>query len=499
LFLRAIRGRLFGWIVTMSLKRNVLRLSAASIAPFFDFGSRFLRTIILSHLLTPSNLGAAVALATILSSCEMITDVGTNPFVILYTKTARAQAVAAARQIAIVRGLVMGAGIALFSPWLALLFGAAGHSENIAWLGVVPLIRGFRNLRQIQIIQDYRYGPDAICTVVSQIGALIAVVPAMRWFADERVLLASFVVEAVIYVSLSHLLVKREPVAKVDPAMRRAALAFGLPLMLNGVGLMILNYLDRAIVANLFDLATLAHYSLLLNLAVTPISPILFVIDRVGTPPLVHSLSDPASSRQVSLIVAVGYFVTAAAYAIIVGSFLEKLVPLIYGAQYTATPVLCALASAVAFFRIARKGPNIILVNRSQTWRLTAGNIVTGIGLLAGWLVGAWLRRAEGVLIGLLIGDVLCFCVLFGFARCYFPIARLIRYACLPTIIAGAAVLGPLLATGPGWTIRATMFAIGGLVVGLNAILIYRRLIIPASSAQPKPDPSHVFPIPGDA
>jgi hypothetical protein len=201
----------------------------------------------------------------------------------------------------------------------------------------------------------------------------------------------------------------------------------------------------------------------------------------------------------VSLIVAVGHFVTAAAYAIIVGSFLEKLVPLIYGAQYTATPVLCALASAVAFFRIARKGPIIILVNRSQTWRLTAGNIVTGIGLLAGWLLGAWLRRAEGVLIGLLIGDLLSFCVLFGFTRCYFSISKLAGRACLLTLIAGAAVLGPLMPTGAGWTIRAIIFAIAALVVGLDAILIYRRLIIPASSAQSKPDPSHVFPIPGDA
>jgi hypothetical protein len=152
---------------------------------------------------------------------------------------------------------------------------------------------------------------------------------------------------------------------------------------------------------------------------------------------------------------------------------------------------LCALASAVAFFRIARNGPITILVTRSQTWRLTAGNVVTGIGLLAGWLLGAWLRRTEGVLIGLLIGDVLSFCILFGFARCYFPFARVVRYACLLTLVTGAVVLDPLMVTGPGWTIRATMFAIGALVVGLDAILIYRRLMIPASSVQSKPDPSH--------
>jgi hypothetical protein len=35
------------------------------------------------------------------------------------------------------------------------------------------------------------------------------------------------------------------------------------------------------------------------------------------------------------------------------------------------------------------------------------------------------------------------------------------------------------------------MFAIGALVVGLDAILIYRRLMIHASSVQSKPDPSH--------
>jgi O-antigen/teichoic acid export membrane protein len=475
----------------MLLKRNVLRLVAASIAPFSDFGFRFLRTIILSHLLTPNDLGAAVALATILSSGEMITDVGIYAFVVLNTGAARAQAVAAAHQIAIVRGLLIGMGIALFSPWLALLFGAAGHAENIAWLGIVPFIRGFRNLRIIQITQEYRYVPDTICTVVSQISAVIAVVPAMRWFADERVLLVSFVVEAAIYVSLSHLLVKRESVARVDPAMRQAALAFGLPLMLNGVGLMILIHLDRAIVANLFDLVTLAHYSLLLNLAVIPISPIIYIAGKIGTPPLVYSQTDPVASREVSLIVAVGLFVTAAAYAIFLGCFLEELVPLVYGARYAATPLVCALASAIAFLRIARGGPAMILVNRSQTWRLTVGNVVTGVGLLAGWLLGAWLRRVEGVLIGLLLGDLLSSWVLFGFTRVYFPIATLARHACLLTMIAGAAVLGPLIATGPGWKIRATIFAIGALAVGFEAIVAYRRLVVPASRVQPKSGPSH--------
>ena len=57
---------------------------------------------------------------------------------------------------------------------------------------------------------------------------------------------------------------------RVDASMRKAVFRWGIPLMINGVGLMAMKQLDQVIVANLFDLKTLALYALVINLAITP-------------------------------------------------------------------------------------------------------------------------------------------------------------------------------------------------------------------------------------
>ena len=372
----------------MSLRRHISRLSFASISPLCVFSARFLRTVLLSHLLSPNHLGAAVALMSILAGCEMITDVGLDRFVIVTDGRNRAQAVAVARQIAIGRAIVLGVAIAIFSPALARAFGASEQLKGIAWLGLVPLIASFRNWRVVQLVQDYQYGPEAITSVSAQVAAVIMVIPAIAWFHDERALLVSLITEAVVGVALSHVLVQRERVATVDPLVRKAALKWGLPLMINGVGLMALKQLDQVIVANLFDLQTLALYALGLNLAITPTSPLQAIAQKVSFPFLGNLRDSPEASRRGSLLVLLAVACVAAGYALPIGLALDRLVPFLYGRQYQVTEEFCALAMFAAFLRFCRCGPNTILAHHSMTGRLTVGNLVAGVGMMFGLALG---------------------------------------------------------------------------------------------------------------
>ena len=287
----------------MSLRRYATRLSAASLSPFGEFLLRFVRTMILSHLLSPGDLGAAVVLTSILTGCEVITDIGLDKFVMVSRDGARAQVVAAARQISIARAVLLAAAIALLAPLLASAFGASEHHRIVAWLGVVPLIRSLKNWRIVQVQQDYRYGAEAVSNIGGHVAAVAAVMPAYALFHDERVMLVSLIVEAAVSVMLSYVLVPRERVAYVDPAIRRAALTFGLPLMANGVGLVVLKQLDQVIVANLFGLPIFALYSLVLNLAITPTSILQRVVWKIALPFLGKSRRDDAALSQASLIV----------------------------------------------------------------------------------------------------------------------------------------------------------------------------------------------------
>jgi len=79
-------------------------------------------------------------------------------------------------------GILMALSIVVLAPLLARLFGATASVTSIRWLGAVALIRGFRNWRIIQVQGDYRYAPQAVAIVVSQIASVIAIVPAAAWF-----------------------------------------------------------------------------------------------------------------------------------------------------------------------------------------------------------------------------------------------------------------------------------------------------------------------------
>ena len=77
-------GLASGWaVVLVLLRRYATRLSSASLSSVGEFLLRFVRTVVLSRLLSPHDLGAAVALASILASCEMITDIGLEKFVMV--------------------------------------------------------------------------------------------------------------------------------------------------------------------------------------------------------------------------------------------------------------------------------------------------------------------------------------------------------------------------------------------------------------------------------
>lgn len=461
------------------LKRYLGQLSAASISPIASFALRFVRTIILSRLLTPEHVGASIALFTILSSCELITTIGLEQFVMVNAGERRAQAVAAAQQIAFLRGLLLAVAILLLAPALADVFGASGDIAYISWLSLVPLIGSLRNFRVIQIQLDYKFIPEAVSNVGGQIGSVIAVAVAAAWFQDERAMLASLVVEAIVYVALSYLLAPRERVAAIDPRMRRAALTFGLPLVLNGIALMILSQLDRVIVVNLFDLATLAQYSLAVNLVVAPISILIGISSKIGMPLIARARADHDASNRASSILLLGVLIVGAAFAVPVGLFLDRVVPIVYGAQYQVTPAFSALMACLAFLRICRNGPNVILLVHSKTGWLTAGNTISGIGVLIGFLLGMHCRQLEAVVVGLLIGDVLSLALLSVLVSRYVRLggAFQLHVPVLALTVGLVAIARWAEGLGMGLSLRTLIFVAAALVISLDAAIIHNKIV----------------------
>jgi O-antigen/teichoic acid export membrane protein len=461
------------------LKRTATRISAASLSPFGGFLLRFLRMVVLSRMLAPHNLGAALALLSILAIAELITDVGLDRFVLVTHRQSRAQAVAAARQVALLRAAFLAVVIAAFAPVIAWGFSIEDRVWTVAMLGLVPLIGGFKNWRISQVQQDYRYGPDAIVNIGGQLAALLSAVAAVIWLRDERVVLVSLLAEVVTNVVLSHVVVPAEPVARVDPAIRRAAFLFGLPLMVNGVGLAAMKQFDQVIVVNFFDLQSLALYGLGLNLALAPASLLQIVAQKLGLPFLGNASADANATRLASLAAMIGFTGLGALYALGVGAMLDLAVPLIYGRQYVVSEAFCAMTMLLVFLRVCRAGPNLILLHQGRTRRLTIGNLAASVGLVASLSLAAVSGRIEGVIGGLVIGEVVSLGVLLVLIRRDIVMTTLLAHLCLLSSVTALGAGAFWLAGEPTLAQRAMIIALSCLVIGVDAAFAYRKVARP--------------------
>ena len=471
----------------MTLRRIATRLSSASVSSVGEYILRFLRTMLLSRLLSPHDLGAAVALMAILSSCEMITDIGLDKFVMVGRTSDRAQVVAVARQMSVGRAVILGAAIMLLAPLIAAAFGAGEERGAVAWLGLVPLIASFRNWSVVQVQLDYRYGPEAISNLGGRLAGMAALLGACTLVHDARLILINLAVEAAVSVLLSYVLAPRQRVAVIDPALRREAMRFGLPLMVNGIGLITMKQFDQVMVANLFGLSGLAEYSLSLNLAIIPTSVMQQIGGRIALPFVLKSGPSPERSAQAARIVVLGTMLAAALLAIPIGLVLDRVVPLVYGAHYQVTTGFAALAMLTAFIRFCRGGPNMILLQHSRTGRLTMGNMIAGIGLLIGLALALEFRNYESVLAGLVIGDLLSFILLTHLLRQHMAVAAVWRHGAVITAAVAVAAAVMWLDGDLGWLPRGLALLASLLVIGIDAWFIWKRIVRPYLQPQTQP------------
>jgi PST family polysaccharide transporter len=458
----------------MQFPNSGARILAASVSPIGTFFLRFVRMLILSRLLMPGEVGAAVVLLSLLTACELVTDVGLDRFVMIVDRQRRAQAVAAARQIAIVRAGILTALIAWFAPDLCAVFGDRSLAGSAEWLALIPLINSFKNWRLDQVQREYRYGPEAIASISSQCMAVAALVPGFMLWHDHRLIVLSLFSESGTYVVLSHILVRDKPAGRVDRAMRRAALAYSLPLMANGICLMLIKQLDQIVVANFFGLAMLAVYSLGFNLAVTPTSPLQSIAQKIGLPTLGNARDYPDTYRRTSALLVLAMTLLAAAYALAAGLVLDYAVPALYGRQYSLTAGFATFAMLSAYLRLCRSGPTMVLLQRGETASLAIGNMVGGIGALAGLIAGFVFRRLDGVMAGFALGDLASFVVYLFLVRRHVPLDRTLRHCGFLTFAMIGVAIALWAVPDLGIEQRLLIFVAGAGAISIDAVIVWR-------------------------
>ncbi len=392
----------------MNLGRLFALGSLASMAPLVEFASRFGRTIILSRFLSPTEFGIAAALTVLMGIAELSTDLALDRFLILRSAGDDREVLAAAHRLSVARGSILALVILIVAPWVASFLGAPDHAWSFRAVAGVVFLYSCANLEMKQVQRDFRYAPDAMAYVAAHTAVFLAVYPAVRLLGDHRAMLVVMFVECGVYVAISHVVARqRYSLGPSSRAVIRAALAYGLPLSVNGIGLAVMSQLDRALVSHWFGLEKLAFYTVILNLTILPISAIYRVIGQLGMSFLARKTADRTGTVSLYAALVWAYAVAAALYAFFIAATLDVLAPLIFGAAYAVGPLFHSLVTLVAWIRVCRGAPTLVMLFAGNTGQLMLANLSAGVWLLLAAAALPILPSIETVLACILVGDIL--------------------------------------------------------------------------------------------
>jgi O-antigen/teichoic acid export membrane protein len=395
-----------------SIKLWITRSSIVSIAPAVEFGTRFARTVILSRLLVKDEFGIAVAITVMLGIASLVTDVAIDKFAVIEADESGTEALAAAHMLSLVRGALLSLVLVASAPAIAALFGVPHSGTSFALVALVPLINSFVHLGIKQVQRHYDYVPETLCLLSSNFAAICTLLVAIWVLRDHRAIIASFLMEAIVYVLASHLLALTQYRIKASRTLIRKALSFGIPLMFNGVGLALMAQFDRALVGHWFGVDMLASYAVLLSISIMPISLVLRVFGTMSLSFILSKLSKGLlTSEQYGFLVFL-FAVLSVIYSLFIALCLDWATPLIFGPSFNVAISTQLLLTVIAFLRLQRGGaPTNLFLATGRTKELAMLNLFGGVGLGLASLLLWWSPRFEMLLWGLAAGDMVSFLV----------------------------------------------------------------------------------------
>jgi O-antigen/teichoic acid export membrane protein len=450
------------------IKLWIARSSIVSIAPSVDFGSRFARTVILSRLLARDEFGVAVAITVMLGIASLVTDVAIDKFAIIEADGSGKEALAAAHLLSLIRGAVLALVLVASAPATAALLGAPQFGGSFALAALVPFIGSFAHLGIKQVQRDYDYAPETWSILFSNLTAICALLIAVLIFRDHRAIVISFLVEAASYVFASHLLARTRYRLKASRKLIGKALAFGIPLMFNGIGLALMAQFDRALVGHWFGVDMLAKYSVLLSIAVVPISLVLRVFGTMSLSFILSTMSKGfLTSDQYGSLVFL-FAVLGVLYSLLIALTLDWATPLIFGRSFDVSLSIHLLLTAIVFLRLQRGGaPTNLLFATGRTRELALLNLSAGAGLVLALAFLWWSPRLEALLWGLAAGDMLSFLLFFFASSAVVSLNRSHLIIDLSTAFGVLGIILGMLAYDPAVTLVARMTLFGTGLVGV--------------------------------
>jgi O-antigen/teichoic acid export membrane protein len=384
---------------------------AANLA--LEFGSQFVRAVVLARLLGATEFGLVASIATFLAVVEMSTTFGPGRYLVYVHHDEETRALAAVHAITLVRGAILAGIVLLLAAPIASVLGQPQHITSFAIVAMVPLLRGFTHWGTVQMNRHGNFWRFAFAEGSAALAGLLAAVCAALILRDHRAILWGLAAQIVWVVLATHVLSPYPYRVSFERTQIRAAMRFGLPLMVNGMALAAASQLDRLIVGAWLSVAALGIYGLAITLILQPVTLILRLSQTVMQPRLSTAWHADPSGRYHRLLglmaAAVGVFgFVAATCAVCLGG---PVFSFIFGEKFQISDQAFAALAFVALLRLARGSLGLSMLASGRTSDLMYSNLAGCFGLVTTFTALLLYPAIESALVGQLVAELFSFCV----------------------------------------------------------------------------------------
>jgi O-antigen/teichoic acid export membrane protein len=364
--------------------------------------SALLRYVVLARLLGPEQLGIAATLVVTASFFDMISDTGSERFLIQDRHGGTKEVQKLVHLVYVARGAFSALGLVLFALPIAWFYHTPQLAGGMAILALSPLISGFQHLDNRRIQRHHDFRSEAVSITASELVGL-AVTLAAAWFIrDFTAVLYGVIARAFTLVVTSQLQAERPYRLgwSADHAPRLSR--FAAPLMLNGLMLFVATQGDRVLVGHQLGVKALGFYSAVLLMIYYPAGLLVRYLFAINIPLIAAERDRPAErTRVIDLMGGQTLLVTvamAAGFAVVA----PPLVPLLFGGRFAQAPLLVGLIGCLQSSRFLLNWPTTVALATGRSVTVLLSNLAHGFAF-AGALLGL---RLAGDLTGLVGGFV---------------------------------------------------------------------------------------------
>ena len=435
-----------------------LASSALLVATLAEMALPFARNVALAHILAPHEFGLGISLSVVYGIAEQATDIGVHFSAVRSNDHDDPDVLYATLHLLMVtRGAALAGLLVLTSPLMALAFDAPEATFAYALLGVSMLIRSFSHLGTKEAMRSYVFWREASVLIGSQIVWTAVTIVAALAFRSFEAVIAGILMNAVGYTVLSHLLSRRRWTLGWHRAAAAEAVAFGRPLIPNGIANAFIQLADRFVIGSLLGVVQLAIYNVSVVTALLPRNAVAKFLNTLFMPAFANLGQDGAKRLRLFDSWALSLSLLGFLYGLGLLSLGPTLIGLIFGHVYQPTDPIMGWIAVNVCAKFLNQLPVPASLAYGQTRFILFGTLASALGVAFGIAVLLFTRDFTDFLGALAAGEVAAVVWISTRTISLYSVDRRLTFFIVfwPILVLGVlAALHPVLGFGlPAWVV----------------------------------------------